>query len=87
VNGPWCHCWRRSPDMPVESVAELLHSSAAHATGAAEEAGACRVGRALRQFGVERRIVAQQLHLSTHTVKTHLHDAAKLGMTSRAQLV
>jgi DNA-binding CsgD family transcriptional regulator len=76
------------------------------------------VGRALRRFGVERRIVqarartgwdsltdselkvinliaegatnrsvAQQLHLSTHTVKTHVHNAfAKLGITSRAQL-
>jgi DNA-binding CsgD family transcriptional regulator len=33
------------------------------------------------------RSVAQQLHLSTHTVKTHLHNAfAKLGITSRAQL-
>ena len=81
-------------------------------------ADARRVGRALRQFGVERRIVApraktgwdsltdselkiinliaegatyrsvaQQLHLSTHTVKTHVHNAfAKLSITSRAQL-
>jgi DNA-binding CsgD family transcriptional regulator len=82
-------------------------------------ADARRVGRALRQLGVERRIVthpraktgwdsltdseltvinliaqdatnrdvAQQLHLSPHTVKTHLHNAfAKLGITSRAQL-
>jgi DNA-binding CsgD family transcriptional regulator len=33
------------------------------------------------------RSVAQQLHLSPHTVKTHLHNAfAKLGITSRAQL-
>ena len=33
------------------------------------------------------RSVAQQLHLSPHTVKTHLHNAfAKLGVTSRAQL-
>jgi hypothetical protein len=33
------------------------------------------------------RTVAQQLHLSPHTVKTHLHNAfAKLGITSRAQL-
>jgi DNA-binding CsgD family transcriptional regulator len=82
-------------------------------------ADARRVGRALRQFGVERRVVtqprakagldsltdaeltvinliadgatnrsvAQQLHLSPHTVKTHLRNAfAKLGVTSRAQL-
>jgi DNA-binding NarL/FixJ family response regulator len=82
-------------------------------------ADARRVGRALRQLGVKRRIVAQpraktgwdsltdseltvltliaqgatnrdvatQLHLSTHTVKTHVHNAfAKLGITSRAQL-
>jgi DNA-binding CsgD family transcriptional regulator len=82
-------------------------------------ADARRVGRALRQLGVERRIVAQpraktgwdsltdseytvvrliaegatnrsvaqQLHLSPHTVKTHVHNAfAKLGVTSRAQL-
>jgi DNA-binding CsgD family transcriptional regulator len=82
-------------------------------------ADARRVGRALRRFGVERRIVthpraktgwdslthseltvvhliaegatnrsvAQQLHLSPHTVKTHLRNAfAKLGITSRAQL-
>jgi ATP/maltotriose-dependent transcriptional regulator MalT len=81
-------------------------------------ADARRVGRALRQFGVERRIVApraktgwdsltdselkvinliaegatyrsvaQQLHLSTHTVKTHVHNAfAKLSITSGAQL-
>jgi DNA-binding CsgD family transcriptional regulator len=78
-----------------------------------------RVGRKLRPFGVERRIVAQpraktgwdsltdselkvinliaegatnrsvatQLHLSPHTVKTHVHNAfGKLGITSRAQL-
>jgi DNA-binding CsgD family transcriptional regulator len=33
------------------------------------------------------RDVAQQLHLSPYTVKTHLHNAfAKLGITSRAQL-
>jgi DNA-binding CsgD family transcriptional regulator len=82
-------------------------------------ADARRVGRGLRQLGVERRIVAQpraktgwdsltdseltvvnliaqgatnrdvatQLHLSTNTVKTHVHNAfAKLGITSRAQL-
>jgi DNA-binding CsgD family transcriptional regulator len=31
--------------------------------------------------------VAQQLHLSLHTVKTHVHNAfAKLGISSRAQL-
>ncbi|OBJ09099.1 LuxR family transcriptional regulator [Mycobacterium sp. 1482292.6] len=82
-------------------------------------ADARRVGRALRELGVERRIVnhpraktgwdslthseltvvhliaegatnrsvAQQLHLSPHTVKTHVRNAfAKLGITSRAQL-
>jgi DNA-binding CsgD family transcriptional regulator len=82
-------------------------------------ADARRVGRALRQLGVERRIVthsraktgwdsltdseltvvnliaegatnrdvATELHLSPHTVKTHLHNAfVKLGITSRAQL-
>jgi DNA-binding CsgD family transcriptional regulator len=82
-------------------------------------ADARRVGRELRRFGVERRIVsqprvktgwdsltdaelkvvhliaegatnssvAQQLHLSLHTVKTHVHNAfAKLGIGSRAQL-
>ena len=82
-------------------------------------ADARRVGRALRQLGVERRIVAHpraktgwdsltdselkvinliaqgatnrdvatELHLSPHTVKTHVHNAfAKLGITSRAQL-
>jgi DNA-binding CsgD family transcriptional regulator len=82
-------------------------------------ADARRAGRALRQLGVERRIVAQaraktgwasltdselkvinliaegttnrsvaqQLHLSPHTVKTHLHNAfAKLGITSRTEL-
>jgi len=82
-------------------------------------ADARRVGRRLRQLGVERRIVSQpraktgwdsltdaelkvvnliaqgatnravadQLHLSLHTVKTHLHNAfAKLGISSRAQL-
>jgi DNA-binding CsgD family transcriptional regulator len=33
------------------------------------------------------RDVATQLHLSPHTVKTHVHNAfAKLGITSRAQL-
>jgi DNA-binding NarL/FixJ family response regulator len=37
--------------------------------------------------GATNRDVAQQLHLSPHTVKTHLHNAfAKLGITSRAQL-
>ncbi|OBI96192.1 LuxR family transcriptional regulator [Mycobacterium alsense] len=82
-------------------------------------ADARRVGRALRQLGVERRVVthpraksgwdsltdseltvvnliaqgatnrdvAAQLHLSPHTVKTHVHNAfAKLGIASRAQL-
>jgi ATP/maltotriose-dependent transcriptional regulator MalT len=37
--------------------------------------------------GATNRDVAQQLHLSPHTVKTHLHNAfAKLGITCRAQL-
>jgi DNA-binding CsgD family transcriptional regulator len=82
-------------------------------------ADARRVGRQLRQLGVERRIVSQpraktgwdsltdselkvvnliaqgatnrdvaaRLHLSLHTVKTHVHNAfAKLGITSREQL-
>jgi DNA-binding CsgD family transcriptional regulator len=78
-----------------------------------------RVGRELRRFGVERRIVSQpraktgwdsltdselkvvnliaegvtnravaaQLHLSLHTVKTHIRNAfAKLGINSRGEL-
>ena len=37
--------------------------------------------------GVANRDVAEQLHLSLHTVKTHVHNAfAKLGINSRAQL-
>ncbi|MDT7740531.1 MAG: hypothetical protein QOK09_3900 [Mycobacterium sp.] len=37
--------------------------------------------------GVTNRSVAQQLHLSPHTVKTYLRNAfAKLGVNSRAQL-
>jgi DNA-binding CsgD family transcriptional regulator len=37
--------------------------------------------------GVTNRDVATQLHLSLHTVKTHVHNAfAKLGINSRAQL-
>ncbi|MGV0715063.1 AAA family ATPase [Mycolicibacterium sp. XJ662] len=37
--------------------------------------------------GASNRSVAQHLHLSPHTVKTHLHNAfSKLGITSRAQL-
>jgi DNA-binding NarL/FixJ family response regulator len=37
--------------------------------------------------GVPNRSVAQQLHLSLHTVKTHVHNAfAKLGISSREQL-
>jgi DNA-binding CsgD family transcriptional regulator len=37
--------------------------------------------------GATNRDVATQLHLSLHTVKTHVHNAfAKLGITSRAQL-
>jgi DNA-binding CsgD family transcriptional regulator len=37
--------------------------------------------------GATNRSVARQLHLSPHTVKTHVHNAfAKLGITSRAQL-
>jgi DNA-binding CsgD family transcriptional regulator len=37
--------------------------------------------------GVTNRSVATQLHLSPHTVKTHIRNAfAKLGINSRAQL-
>jgi DNA-binding CsgD family transcriptional regulator len=37
--------------------------------------------------GVTNRDVATQLHLSLHTVKTHVHNAfAKLGINSREQL-
>jgi DNA-binding CsgD family transcriptional regulator len=37
--------------------------------------------------GATNRDVATQLHISLHTVKTHVHNAfAKLGITSRAQL-
>ncbi|MGV0038906.1 helix-turn-helix transcriptional regulator [Mycobacterium colombiense] len=37
--------------------------------------------------GATNRSVATQLHLSPHTVKTHVHNAfAKLGITSRTQL-
>ncbi len=37
--------------------------------------------------GATNRAVADQLHLSLHTVKTHVHNAfAKLGISSRAQL-
>ncbi|MGB9305999.1 MAG: helix-turn-helix transcriptional regulator, partial [Mycobacterium sp.] len=37
--------------------------------------------------GATNRAVADQLHLSLHTVKTHVHNAfTKLGITSRAQL-
>ena len=37
--------------------------------------------------GATNHSVAQQLHLSLHTVKTHVHNAfAKLGINSRAQL-
>ncbi len=37
--------------------------------------------------GVTNRDVATQLHLSLHTVKTHVHNAfAKLGINSRTQL-
>ncbi len=37
--------------------------------------------------GVTNRDAAEQLHLSLHTVKTHVHNAfAKLGVSSRAQL-
>jgi DNA-binding NarL/FixJ family response regulator len=36
---------------------------------------------------VTNRDVAEQLHLSLHTVKTHVHNAfAKLGINTRAQL-
>lgn len=38
-------------------------------------------------LGATNRDVAAQLHLSPHTVKTHIHNAfAKLGIASRAQL-
>ena len=37
--------------------------------------------------GVTNQSVATQLHLSLHTVKTHVHNAfAKLGINSRAEL-
>jgi len=105
-------------DHADEAVAQL---NAAFDTYMRHEAlaDARRVGRELRQFGVERRIVSQpraktgwdsltdselrvvnlvaqgatnrdvaaQLHLSLHTVKTHVRNAfAKLGITSRAEL-
>jgi DNA-binding CsgD family transcriptional regulator len=38
--------------------------------------------------GVTNRSVATRLHLSVHTVKTHVHNAfAKLGISSREQLM
>ena len=105
-------------DHADEAVAQL---NAAFDTYMRHEAlaDARRVGRELRKFGVERRIVSQpraktgwdsltdselrvvnlvaqgatnrdvaaQLHLSLHTVKTHVRNAfAKLGITSRAEL-
>jgi DNA-binding CsgD family transcriptional regulator len=37
--------------------------------------------------GTTNRSVAQRLHVTPHTVKTHLHNAfAKLGINSRAEL-
>jgi DNA-binding NarL/FixJ family response regulator len=37
--------------------------------------------------GATNRDAATQLHLSVHTVKTHVHNAfAKLGINSRAEL-
>jgi DNA-binding CsgD family transcriptional regulator len=37
--------------------------------------------------GATNRSVAQQLHVTPHTVKAHLHNAfAKLGINSREQL-
>ena len=37
--------------------------------------------------GVTNRDVGEQLHISLHTVKTHVHNAfAKLGINSRAEL-
>jgi DNA-binding CsgD family transcriptional regulator len=105
-------------DRRDEAVAQL---NAAFDTYMRHEAlaDARRVGRELRQLGVERRIVSQprvktgwdsltdselkivnliaqgvtnrdvatQLHLSLHTVKTHIRNAfAKLGINSRSQL-
>jgi DNA-binding CsgD family transcriptional regulator len=105
-------------DQADEAVAQL---NAAFDTYMRHEAlaDARRVGRELRRFGVERRIVSQpraktgwdsltdaelkvvtliargvtnrdvatQLHLSLHTVKTHVRNAfAKLGINSRSQL-
>ena len=38
--------------------------------------------------GATNRAVADQLYLSLHTVKTHVHNAfTKLGISSRAQLI
>jgi DNA-binding CsgD family transcriptional regulator len=38
--------------------------------------------------GATNRDAATQLHLSPHTVKTHVHNAfTKLGITSRAELM
>ena len=38
--------------------------------------------------GATNQSVAQQLHVTPHTVKAHLHNAfAKLGINSRAQLM
>jgi DNA-binding CsgD family transcriptional regulator len=105
-------------DHPDEAAAQL---NAAFDTYMRHEAlaDARRVGRQLRRFGVERRIVSQpraktgwdsltdselkvvnliaqgvtnrdvatRLHLSLHTVKTHVRSAfAKLGINSRSQL-
>jgi DNA-binding CsgD family transcriptional regulator len=102
---------------PDDKSRRLVIGAAPHRHEALAEAR--RVGRELRQLGVERRIVSQpraktgwdsltdselrvinliaqgvtnrdvaaQLHLSLHTVKTHIRNAfAKLGINSRAEL-
>ena len=83
----WPHCpiaWTSSPDPKRER--RIVSQPRAKTGWDSLTDSELRVVNLVAQ-GATNRDVAAQLHLSLHTVKTHVRNAfAKLGITSRAEL-